>query len=74
MGTKEKELYPIFRGGAWEAEVVRAKLMDAGIVSMVKDDAIPVLTSQYLNPQSVIVLVSEEDVTFAKQLLEEKSE
>lgn len=71
MATEDYSLVQVFRGGLWEAEIVKARLADNGIVSMIRDEAFPTVTGPYLNPQSVVVLVNACDEQVTKDILQE---
>ena len=72
MANANGRLVEVFTGDLWEAEVIMGLLESEGIISMVKDETLGVVTGYYLNTgKGVKVLVNEEDEQRAKSVIEE---
>ncbi len=72
MANANGRLVEVFTGDLWEAEVIKGLLESEGIISMVKDETLGVVTGYYLNTgKGVKVLVNEEDEQRAKSVIEE---
>ena len=51
----------VFEGSLWEAELVKGLLQAEGIICMLRDETLGVITSPYLAGDNVRILVNDED-------------
>lgn len=73
--NKDDSLKCVFKGQAFEAEVVKSRLEDSGIPAMIQNNTLSAVFSTYsYMAGDVSVMVSPEDVETALTLLSEEPE
>ena len=66
-------LVEVFKGGLWEAELVKGLLISAGVDAMLKDETLSVVTSPYSNVGgTVLVMVNKEEEVYARKVVKER--
>lgn len=72
---KNQDLVCVFKGQAFEAEVVKARLESECIPAMVMNNSMSAILSSYtVTAGAVSVMVNPEDVETARRILSEKGE
>ncbi|HBA12388.1 MAG TPA: DUF2007 domain-containing protein [Bacteroidaceae bacterium] len=70
---KKQDLVCVFKGDAFEAEVVKARLESEGILAMIMNHSMSAIFSTYTATTGPIcVMVNQQDEQLAKQILEDK--
>ena len=74
MGAKTYgSLVEVFRGGLWEAELVKGLLTSAGVEAMIKDETLSAIASPYSNTEGVVlVMVNKEEEVYDKKVVAER--
>ncbi|MBO4499781.1 MAG: DUF2007 domain-containing protein [Bacteroidaceae bacterium] len=71
----DDRLVCVFKGQAFEAEVVKARLEDSGIPSMIQNDTLSAIFSTYTYMAGdVAVMVNSDDAEAARTLLDSENE
>lgn len=73
MIEEKKDLVCVFKGEAFEAEVVRARLESEGVPAMIMNNSMSAIFSTYtVMAGPISVMVNPEDETEANRILSEK--
>ena len=71
-GNAYDGLIEVFKGSLWEAELVKGRLIAAGVNAMIKDESLSAVTSPYSNiGGEVLVMVNKEEEVYAKKIVKE---
>ncbi|WP_337626215.1 DUF2007-related protein [Phocaeicola sp.] len=66
-------LVEVYRGGLWEAELIKGLLESAGVSAMLKDETLSAVTSPYSGVGGeVLVMVNKEEEVYARKVVERR--